>query len=65
VRGVDAVGKTKFLRALGLPQNFVPASLKRIVLGQTDSEECEGKLKLQRNPYMPPSPLKYPSYDNE
>lgn len=44
MKGVDVVGRTQFLRALGLPEHLLPASLKRIARGMKVSDECEGKL---------------------
>lgn len=44
MKGVDVIGRTQFLRALGLPEHFVPDSLKRIAQGIQASVKCEGRL---------------------
>ena len=40
---VDVIGRTQFLRALGLPEHFLPDSLKRIAQGIQASDKCEGR----------------------
>ena len=42
VKGIDVIGKTEFIRALGIPEQFVPAPLRRIVHGNVTSEETAG-----------------------
>ena len=43
VRGLDAIGKTEFLRALRIPEKFAPASLRRIALGNQASKNAKVK----------------------
>ena len=43
MKGVDVIGRTQFLRALGLPEHFLPDSLKRIAQGIQASDKCEGR----------------------
>ena len=44
MKGVDVIGRTQFLRSLGLLENFLPDSLKRIAQGIQASDKCEGRL---------------------
>ena len=43
MKGLDVIGRTQFLRALGLPEHFWPDSLKRIAQGIQASDKCEGR----------------------
>ena len=44
MKRVDFIGRTQFLRPLGLPEHFLPDSLKRIAQGIQASDKCEGRL---------------------